>query len=57
MKARKATAMAACTESTLARSVAGRLPPKRATPAPNTARMSTHSSIEPSWFPHTPDTL
>ena len=57
MKARKVTAMPACTESTLARRVAGRLLPKRATAAPNTARISTHRSIEPSWFPHTPEIL
>ena len=35
MNSRKATAMPACTASTLARSVAGRLPPNRATAAPN----------------------
>ena len=57
MKSRKATAMPACTASTLARRVAGRLVPKRATAAPKTARISTHSSIEPSWFPHTPEIL
>ena len=57
MNSRKATAIPACTESTLARSVAGRLVPNRATAAPKTARISTHSSIEPSWFPHTPEIL
>ena len=35
----------------------GRLPPKTATAAPKTARISTHSSIEPSWFPQTPEIL
>ena len=34
-------------------SVAGRLPPNTATSAPNSARISTQSSIEPSWLPHT----
>jgi hypothetical protein len=57
MKARKATPMPACAASTLARSVAGRLPPNTATAAPNKARMRTHSSMEPSWFPHTPEIL
>ena len=57
MNSRKATAMPACTASTLARSVRGRLVPNRATAAPNSARISTHSSIEPSWFPHTPEIL
>ena len=28
-----------------------------ATMAPNSDRMRTHSSIEPSWFPHTPEIL
>ena len=27
--------------------------PNSATSAPNSARISTHSSIEPSWLPHT----
>ena len=31
--------------------------PNRATSAPKIARMRTHSSIEPSWFPHTPEIL
>ena len=37
-----------CTASTLAFSVDGRLLPNTATEAPNTARIRTHSSIEPS---------
>ena len=57
MKSRKATAMPACTASTLAAASRGRLLPKSATAAPKTARISTHSSIEPSWFPHTPEIL
>ncbi len=43
--------------STSALSLSGRLAPKAATIAPNSARISTHSSIEPSWFDHTPVTL
>ncbi len=54
MKSTNAAAIHDCTASTLAFSVAGRLPPASATSAPNSARISTHSSIEPSWFPHTP---
>ena len=54
MNSKNAAAIHACTPSTLALSVAGRLPPNSATSAPNSARISTHSSIEPSWFPHTP---
>jgi hypothetical protein len=37
----------------LAFSFTGKLPPKAATSAPNSARMKTHSIIEPSWFPQT----
>jgi hypothetical protein len=55
MKSRKASAIEACTLSTSARNVAGRLVPNAATAAPKSARMSTQSSIEPSWFPHTPE--
>ena len=47
----------ACTDRTRARSRGGRLSPKTAAAAPNSARISTHSSIEPSWFPQTPLTL
>ena len=57
MKARKATAIIACTDRTRALRVAGRLPPKSVTAAPNSARISTQSSIEPSWFPQTPEIL
>ena len=38
----------------LARKAGGRLSPKTAAAAPNSARISTHSSIDPSWFPQTP---
>ena len=54
MNRMKATAIHDCTASTLAFSVSGRLPPNTATSAPNSARIRTHNSIEPSWFPHTP---
>ncbi len=57
MKARKPIPTIACTASTRAFSVGGRLRPNRATAALNSASTSTHSSIEPSWFPHTPLTL
>ena len=57
MKRWNAAAIQACTASTLAFSVAGRLPPNAATSAPNSARIRTQSSIEPSWFPHTPVNL
>ena len=57
MKTRKAEAIQACTPSTFALSVSGRLPPKKATSAPKKARISTHSIIEPSWLPHTPVNL
>ncbi len=43
-----------CTASTRARRLGGRLRPNSATAAPNKVRISTHSSIEPSWLPHTP---
>ena len=54
MKARKPTPIMPCTASTRAFSVGGRLLPNSATAAPNSARMRTQSSIEPSWFPQTP---
>ncbi len=54
MNSRKATPMEPCTARTRALSVIGRLVPKSATAAPKIDRISTHSSMEPSWFPHTP---
>jgi hypothetical protein len=57
MKAMKATPTEACTASTRARSLSGRLPPNHPAMAPKRARISTQSSIEPSWFPQTPVTL
>ena len=57
MNSRKATPIIACTASTRAFSLSGRLLPNNATAAPNRARISTHSSSEPSWFPQTPETL
>ena len=47
-----AAATQAWTASTVALSEAGMLLPNTATRAPNKVRISTHSSIEPSWFPH-----
>jgi hypothetical protein len=57
MKAMKATPTAAWTDSTRARKRSGRLPPNHAAIAPNSARISTQRSIDPSWFPQTPVTL
>ena len=57
MNSRKPTPIIACTASTRARSAGGRLRPKAATAAPNSARMNTHRSIEPSWLLHTPRQL
>ena len=54
INAKKATAIAACTESTRARKLGGRLPPNHAAIAPNRVTISTHSSIDPSWLPHVP---
>ena len=54
MKSRKAEPIQPCTASTRARSALGRFVPKPATSAPKKERISTHRSIEPSWFPHTP---
>ena len=54
MNSRKAAPIQPCTAITLARSVAGRLAPNSATSAPKMARISTQSSIEPSWFPQAP---
>ena len=54
MKAKKAAAMADCTASTLARRPGGRLPPNQAAEAPNSVRISTQRSIDPSWFPQVP---
>ncbi len=57
MNSMKATAMQACTPSTLRRQRQGQPRPKVATAAPNSARISTHSTMEPSWFPQTPEIL
>ncbi len=54
INARKATPIAAWTESTRARRRGGRLPPNHAAMAPKSATISTQSSIEPSWLPHVP---
>ncbi|MNW18620.1 hypothetical protein D3C71_2182620 [compost metagenome] len=57
MNSRKPTPIIPWTEMTRAFSEGGRLRPKIPTAAPNAVSMTTHSIIEPSWFPHTPDTL
>ena len=57
MNKMKPAAIMACTASTRARRLGGRLRPNAATAAPYTERISTHSSMEPSWFAHTPETL
>ena len=48
MKSMKATPIQACTASTFTFSVSGRLVPKTATMALNSARISNQSIIEPS---------
>ncbi|MNY70238.1 hypothetical protein D3C86_2083310 [compost metagenome] len=57
MKSVNATAIQAWTASTFAFSVSGRLRPKVATSAEKNTRISSHKSIDPSWFPHTPEIL
>ncbi len=57
MKAKNATAMEDCTDRTRALRLGGRLLPHQATIAPKSVRISTQSSIEPSWFPQTPEIL
>ena len=57
MNSRKPTPIRPWIASTRALRVGGRLRPNQATRAPNRARISTHRTIEPSWFPHTPVTL
>ena len=53
MKSSKAAAIHACTASAFAFSLTGKLLPKAATSAPNSARIEIHSIMEPSWFPQT----
>ena len=56
MKIKKAAEMAPCTASTSrANRAAGSA--EQPTAAPKSARISTHSSIEPSWLPQTPEIL
>ncbi len=57
MNSRNTAVMAACTPRVLARSNGGTELRASATTAPNSARISTQSSIEPSWFPQTPEIL
>ena len=54
MKSRKVAAIQLWTHSTRPRRSAGMPREASATAAAKTLRMSTHSSIEPSWFPQTP---
>ena len=48
MNSRKAAPIQPCTASALARKSAGMARENSATSAPNSVRISTHSSIEPS---------
>ena len=57
VKLRKPTAIQAWIASTRARKEGGRLRPKPATAAPKVARISTQSTMEPSWLPQTLVTL
>ena len=57
MKSRKATLIRPCTASALALSVARQRAAEKGDEAPKIARISTQSSIEPSWFPQTPEIL
>ena len=58
MNSRNAAAIAPARESTLAQQpLRHALRRASATSAPNSARISTQSSIEPSWFHHTPEIL
>jgi hypothetical protein len=54
MKARKPTPMTAWMPSTRALKVRGRFAPKAATAAPNSARIQTQRTSEPSWLPQVP---
>ena len=53
----KPTAIRAWTASARARRPGGRLRPNPATAAPYMLRIRTQRSMEPSWFPHTPEIL
>jgi len=57
MNSRNPTPIIAWTANTRARNCGGKLWLNRATAAPNSARMNTQSSIEPSWLLHTPVSL
>ena len=57
MKRWNPTLTSAITASTRARKVSGREALRVATTKPHPARMAAHSSIEPSWAPHTAETL
>ena len=53
MKRRNAEAIQPCTARVEARSTIGMPEPNPATSPPNSARISTQSSMEPSWLPQT----
>ena len=57
MNNRNPTPIIACTARTRARSVGGKFRPNSATAAPNSVRMNTQRSIEPSWLLQTPVNL
>ena len=56
-KDRKPTAMAPITASTRASTIVGKPRLKLATAAIHSDRISTHSSSEPSWLPHSAENL
>ena len=57
MKPKNAAAIIDCTLRVRAFSPSGRPRPNAATMAPNSDRISTSSSIEPSWLPQVAETL
>ena len=56
-KSRNAPRTHDCTDSAVAAMSSGIRFARSATSAPNNASVRTHSSMEPSWFPHTPEIL
>jgi len=54
MKAKKPAPIMPWMARTRARRSGGKLVPNHATAAPNNVSISTHSTIEPSWFDQTP---
>ena len=57
MNNRKAAPINPCTASASARNLSGMAAENSAISAPHSDSTSTHNSIEPSWFPHTPEIL